>query len=73
MAAEVPVADGGDGDPKEKLPPPVLTDTSDPLHFPQLTPSQFGISVQSFTPVSSNRKGKQHVLFRLEVSKTRKL
>lgn len=40
--------------------PSVLNQTSAPLNFSELTPSQFGISVQSFTPAaSSNRKGER--------------
>uniref|UniRef100_A0A3B4G9M6 PP1-binding domain-containing protein n=1 Tax=Pundamilia nyererei TaxID=303518 RepID=A0A3B4G9M6_9CICH len=42
--------------------PSVLNQTSAPLNFSELTPSQFGISVQSFTPaVSSNRKDKSRL------------
>ncbi|KAG8011696.1 Cell division cycle-associated protein 2, partial [Nibea albiflora] len=42
--------------------PPVLDDTSAPLNFSELTPCQFGISVQSFTPASlSNRKDKSRL------------
>lgn len=44
--------------PSEEEAPPVVDGTSDPLNFSKLTPCQFGISVQSFTPAtSSNRKG----------------
>lgn len=57
---------GTEGDQKEKMSPsqedspPVLNDTSAPLNFSELTPCQFGISVQSFTPASlSNRKGER--------------
>lgn len=39
--------------------PPILNDISTPLNFSELTPSQFGISVQSFNPASSNRKGER--------------
>ncbi|XP_067459067.1 cell division cycle-associated protein 2 isoform X2 [Thunnus thynnus] len=59
---------GTDGDQRLKvLPfseedsPPVVNDISAPLNFSELTPSQFGISVQSFTPISSNRKDKSRV------------
>lgn len=46
--------------------PPVLDDTSAPLNFSGLTPCQFGISAQSFTPASlSNRKGETTALLRL--------
>lgn len=42
--------------------PSVLNQTSAPLNFCELTPSQFGISVQSFTPAaSSNRKDKSRL------------
>ncbi|TKS77962.1 Cell division cycle-associated protein 2 [Collichthys lucidus] len=42
--------------------PPVLDDTSAPLNFSGLTPCQFGISAQSFTPASlSNRKDKSRL------------
>lgn len=42
--------------------PSVLNQTSAPLNFSELTPSQFGISVQSFTPAaSSNRKDKSRL------------
>ncbi|XP_031705304.1 cell division cycle-associated protein 2 isoform X2 [Anarrhichthys ocellatus] len=55
-----------DGDqtlsPSEEDSPPVLDDTSVPLNFSELTPSQFGISVQSFTPASlSNSKDKSRL------------
>ncbi|KAM9858165.1 cell division cycle-associated protein 2 [Aulostomus maculatus] len=36
--------------------PHVLRDISSPLNFSRLSPSQFGISVQSFTPASSGRE-----------------
>ncbi|XP_070690062.1 cell division cycle-associated protein 2 isoform X2 [Pempheris klunzingeri] len=56
------------GDQKEKRSPPseedstVLQDTSAPLNFSRLTPCQFGISVDSFTPASvSNRKDKSRL------------
>lgn len=56
-----------EGDQKEKMlppsaddSPPVLNDASVPLNFSELTPCQFGISVQSFTPASlSDRKGEK--------------
>ncbi|MEQ2267173.1 hypothetical protein XENORESO_002639, partial [Xenotaenia resolanae] len=38
--------------------PAVLNETSAPLNFSELTPHQFGISVESFIPSSSNCKGK---------------
>ncbi|XP_070760893.1 cell division cycle-associated protein 2 [Enoplosus armatus] len=58
-----------EGHPKEKMlspseedSPPVLNGTSAPLNFSELTPHQFGISVQSFTPASvSNHKDKSRV------------
>ncbi|XP_051277336.1 cell division cycle-associated protein 2 isoform X3 [Dicentrarchus labrax] len=58
-----------EGDQKEKMvspleedSPPVLNDTSAPLNFTEITPCQFGISVQSFTPASlSNRKDKSRL------------
>ncbi|XP_042344687.1 cell division cycle-associated protein 2 isoform X3 [Plectropomus leopardus] len=41
---------------------PVLNDFSAPLNFSELTPCQFGISVQSFAPASSsNRKDKSRL------------
>lgn len=44
--------------PPEEDAPPVSDASSDPLNFSKLTPCQFGISVQSFTPAAaSNRKG----------------
>lgn len=56
-----------EGDQKEKMLSPseedpslVLNETSAPLNFSGLTPHQFGISVQSFTPASSSsRKGER--------------
>ncbi|XP_008295898.1 cell division cycle-associated protein 2 isoform X2 [Stegastes partitus] len=39
--------------PSEEAIPPVLDESLPPLNFSALTPSQFGISVQSFTPASS--------------------
>lgn len=46
--------------PSEEDSPLVLNDTSAPLNFSELTPCQFGISVQSFTPTSlSNNKGER--------------
>ncbi|XP_045891410.1 cell division cycle-associated protein 2 isoform X1 [Micropterus dolomieu] len=58
-----------EGDQKEKMLSPseedpslVLNETSAPLNFSGLTPHQFGISVQSFTPASSsNRKDKSRL------------
>ncbi|XP_029296608.1 LOW QUALITY PROTEIN: cell division cycle-associated protein 2 [Cottoperca gobio] len=58
-----------EGDQKENLLPPseedslpVLIDTTAPMNFSDLTPCQFGISVQSFTPASlSNRKDKSRL------------
>ncbi|KAM9360168.1 cell division cycle-associated protein 2 [Symphorus nematophorus] len=48
--------------PSEQDSPPVLNDTSAPLNFCGLTPCQFGISVQSFTPASlSNHKDKSRM------------
>ncbi|XP_044052570.1 cell division cycle-associated protein 2 isoform X2 [Siniperca chuatsi] len=48
--------------PSEEDSPPVLNDTLPPLNFSELTPHQFGISVQSFTPASlSNRKDKSRL------------
>ncbi len=44
--------------PSEEHSAPVLDGTSAPLNFSKLTPCQFGISVQSFTPASS-RKGER--------------
>lgn len=41
----------------------VLNDISAPLNFSELTPSQFGISEQSFIPSSSNRKSERTGLF----------
>uniref|UniRef100_A0A3B5A5F0 PP1-binding domain-containing protein n=1 Tax=Stegastes partitus TaxID=144197 RepID=A0A3B5A5F0_9TELE len=38
--------------PSEEAIPPVLDESLPPLNFSALTPSQFGISVQSFTPYS---------------------
>ncbi|XP_056233368.1 cell division cycle-associated protein 2 isoform X1 [Seriola aureovittata] len=60
---------GTEGDQKEKMlspseedSPAVLNGTSAPLNFSELTPCQFGISVQSFTPaVSSNHKDKSRL------------
>ncbi|XP_026199726.1 cell division cycle-associated protein 2 isoform X2 [Anabas testudineus] len=42
--------------PSEKEATPVFDDTSAPLNFSKITPSQFGISVQSFIPSSSSHK-----------------
>ncbi|XP_071402702.1 cell division cycle-associated protein 2 [Centroberyx affinis] len=39
----------------------LLGDTSAPVDFSQLTPSEFGISSQSFTPSSANHKGKSRL------------
>uniref|UniRef100_UPI0037E7BAA1 cell division cycle-associated protein 2 n=1 Tax=Semicossyphus pulcher TaxID=241346 RepID=UPI0037E7BAA1 len=40
----------------------IINDTSAPLNFSELTPCQFGISVQSFTPATlSNRKDKSRL------------
>ncbi|KAM6943968.1 cell division cycle-associated protein 2 [Lycodopsis pacificus] len=55
-----------DGDqtlsPSKEDSPPVLDDTSVPLTFSELTPSQFGISVQSFIPGPlSNSKDKSRL------------
>ncbi|XP_041793217.1 cell division cycle-associated protein 2 isoform X4 [Chelmon rostratus] len=48
--------------PSEEDSPLVLNDTSAPLNFSELTPCQFGISVQSFTPTSlSNNKDKSRL------------
>ncbi|XP_062273144.1 cell division cycle-associated protein 2 [Scomber scombrus] len=47
--------------PSEEDTPPVINDISALLNFGELTPSQFGISVQSFTPASSDRKDKSRV------------
>ncbi|XP_059192202.1 cell division cycle-associated protein 2 isoform X3 [Centropristis striata] len=47
--------------PSEEDFPPVSKETSDTLNFSDLTPSQFGISVQSFTPALSNRKDKSRL------------
>lgn len=59
---------GSEGDHRKKMSPPEedspvpLNDTSVPLNFSELTPCQFGISVQSFTPASlSNRKDKSRL------------
>ncbi|XP_040899224.1 cell division cycle-associated protein 2 isoform X2 [Toxotes jaculatrix] len=60
---------GTEGDQKDKMLSPseedhphVLNGTSAPLNFSQLTPCQFGISVQSFTPAaSSNHKDKSRL------------
>ncbi|KAM8886613.1 cell division cycle-associated protein 2 isoform 2-T2 [Spinachia spinachia] len=38
--------------PPEEYSPPLLGDTSAPLNFSELTPREFGISVESFTPAS---------------------
>ncbi|KAJ4941954.1 hypothetical protein JOQ06_011825, partial [Pogonophryne albipinna] len=58
-----------DGDQENMLTPskgdshPVLNDTTAPMMFCNLTPCQFGISVKSFTPVSSlpNHKDKSRL------------
>ncbi|XP_039660164.1 cell division cycle-associated protein 2 isoform X2 [Perca fluviatilis] len=57
-----------EGDQKEKMlspseedAPPVFIDPSDPLNFSELTPCQFGISVQSFIPGSANSKDKSRL------------
>ncbi|XP_034727187.1 cell division cycle-associated protein 2 isoform X2 [Etheostoma cragini] len=47
--------------PSEEDSPPVFIDPSDPLKFSELTPCQFGISVQSFIPVSVNSKDKSRL------------
>nr|XP_046241670.1 cell division cycle-associated protein 2 isoform X3 [Scatophagus argus] len=48
--------------PSEENSPPVLKDVSAPLNFSELTPCQFGISAQSFTPASlSARKDKSRL------------
>ncbi|XP_054467465.1 cell division cycle-associated protein 2 isoform X2 [Anoplopoma fimbria] len=48
--------------PSEVDSPPVLNDTSASLNFSELTPCQFGISVQSFTPASlTNSKDKSRL------------
>uniref|UniRef100_A0A8C9ZHM9 PP1-binding domain-containing protein n=1 Tax=Sander lucioperca TaxID=283035 RepID=A0A8C9ZHM9_SANLU len=47
--------------PSEEDSPPVFIDPSDPLKFSELTPCQFGISVQSFVPASANSKGKSRL------------
>ncbi|GLD73937.1 cell division cycle-associated protein 2 isoform X1, partial [Lates japonicus] len=67
MAATEMNTAGTEGDQKEKLLSPseedtVLNDTAAPLNFSELTPCQFGISIQSFTPAaSSNRKDKSRL------------
>ncbi|XP_068461444.1 cell division cycle-associated protein 2 isoform X2 [Clinocottus analis] len=48
--------------PSEEDSPPVLNDTSSTLNFSELTPLQFGISSQSFTPASlSKSKDKSRI------------
>ncbi|XP_032372162.1 cell division cycle-associated protein 2 isoform X2 [Etheostoma spectabile] len=47
--------------PSEEDSPPVVIDPSDPLKFSELTPCQFGISVQSFIPASVNSKDKSRL------------
>ncbi|XP_018525147.1 cell division cycle-associated protein 2 isoform X1 [Lates calcarifer] len=67
MAATEMNTAGTEGDQKENLLSPseedtVLNDTAAPLNFSELTPCQFGISIQSFTPAaSSNRKDKSRL------------
>ncbi|KAM6930920.1 cell division cycle-associated protein 2 [Xenentodon cancila] len=39
----------------------VLTETSAPLNFSEITPSQFGISIESFTPKSLHSKDKSRL------------
>lgn len=63
MAAVESVTTVPEEDQKEKMCPSeengVLNETSAPVDFSELTSSQFGISIQSFTPApSSTRKGK---------------
>ncbi|XP_073321561.1 cell division cycle-associated protein 2 isoform X2 [Pagrus major] len=62
-----------EGDQKEKLlspseedSPPVLKDTSSHLNFSELTPCQFGISVQSFTPASLSKSKEKSRLAQLK-------
>ncbi|XP_061586335.1 cell division cycle-associated protein 2 isoform X2 [Cololabis saira] len=67
MAAVETITAGTKGDEMEKPStseeeaPAVLTETSAPLNFSELTPSQFGISVESFKPKSSNHKDKSRL------------
>lgn len=56
--------EGGNLSPSEEASSSVLNDTSAPLNFSELTPFQFGISVQSFTPAPlSSHKGKRTVVY----------
>uniref|UniRef100_A0A3P8S1X5 PP1-binding domain-containing protein n=1 Tax=Amphiprion percula TaxID=161767 RepID=A0A3P8S1X5_AMPPE len=59
---------GPNGEQKEKMlssseeaAPSILNESLPPLNFSGLTPSQFGISIQSFTPASSDRKDKSRL------------
>ncbi|XP_023131636.2 cell division cycle-associated protein 2 isoform X3 [Amphiprion ocellaris] len=61
-------AAGPNGEQKEKMlssseeaAPSILNESLPPLNFSGLTPSQFGISIQSFTPASSDRKDKSRL------------
>ncbi|XP_028271173.1 cell division cycle-associated protein 2 isoform X2 [Parambassis ranga] len=47
--------------PSEEDTPPVLNETSAPLNFCEMAPSDFGISLKSFTPASSNHKDKSRL------------
>ncbi|XP_017270027.1 cell division cycle-associated protein 2 isoform X3 [Kryptolebias marmoratus] len=61
MAAVEPITTGPEED-QDKMAPPeedtAIKETSTPLDFTELTPSQFGISVKSFIPSSSVSKDK---------------
>lgn len=56
---KVPVGDQESMSPAQEDAPAVMNEISTPLNFSELTPRQFGISVESFIPSSSDCKGKK--------------
>lgn len=66
MAAVESITTVPEEDPEEKMSQSedcALNETSTPLNFSELTPSQFGISIKSFTPSSSSIcKGKKVIV-----------
>uniref|UniRef100_A0A096M6P7 Cell division cycle associated 2 n=1 Tax=Poecilia formosa TaxID=48698 RepID=A0A096M6P7_POEFO len=58
---KVPVGDQENMPPAQENAPSVMNEISTPLNFSELTPRQFGISVESFIPSSSNCKDKSRL------------
>ncbi|PWA18503.1 hypothetical protein CCH79_00009862 [Gambusia affinis] len=58
---KVPVGDQENMSPAQEDAPAVMNEISTPLNFSELTPRQFGISVESFIPSSSSCKDKSRL------------